>query len=189
MIARLYVPGLFTGTSSVIFFLSMSYPSCSFIAAAISFVETEPKLLPPEPVLIETFTDLSFNSSANALASSSFSCATFSSCCFWSFNSFRFFAVASLPRFFLKIKFLAYPSLTFTISPFCQVILHLLIKLLPFYISPSSIILSSCFLIIPFASSMLVSLSCAPAILICPPPPILSIISCTFTSSMERALI
>ena len=145
----------------------MSYPSCSFIAEAISFVETEPKLLPPEPVLIETFTDLSFNSSANALASSSFSCATFSSCCFWSFNSFRFFAVASLPRFFLKIKFLAYP----------------------FYISPSSIILSICFLIIPFASSMLVSLSCAPAILICPPPPILSIISCTFTSSMERALI
>ena len=46
------------------------------------------------------------------------SAATLSSCAFWSFSSFRFFAVASIPSFFGRSIFLAYPSLTFTVCPF-----------------------------------------------------------------------
>lgn len=73
----------------------------------------------------------SFISSANAFAASNFSFASFASCCFCNFRSFLFFAVASIPRFFFNKKFLAYPSLTLTSSPFSPMILHLLIKLLP----------------------------------------------------------
>lgn len=44
--------------------------------------DAEPKLRPPLPVLMETVMDFSLSSSANAFASSNFSCATFSSCFF-----------------------------------------------------------------------------------------------------------
>ena len=98
------MPSVRIGSSSTIFFLSISKSSCFFASCAISFEDTEPKVLPPSPDLIFTTTVLSSSTFANSFAASNFSFAILSSFAFFNFRSFRFFGVASSPSFFGSTK-------------------------------------------------------------------------------------
>ena len=106
------------GSLSTIFFLSSSNPHWLAAASAISFEEMDPKVFPPSPAFMESFTPALPIFSANAFASSSCCFAIFSSLAFLSLRLLRLAGVASRPFLREIRKFLAYPSLTSTISPF-----------------------------------------------------------------------
>ena len=74
-------------------------------------------------------------------------------------------------------------------SFFVQARTAFLFPTLGHHISPSSNILSNVSLMVFTACSVVQSVSWAPAMLIWPPPPSFSITSCTFTSSIDLALI
>ena len=76
----------------------------SAAAAAISLLDTEPKVLPLAPALMDSVTEAASNFAASSFAAANCCAAIFSALAFCSFKSFKFFGVASTPSFFGKIK-------------------------------------------------------------------------------------
>ena len=120
-------------------------------------------------------------------------------------SEFVFVSLRSLDAQFLGEYIVARISVaylyTFTISPFlpsdltscnkitCMIYLSFRSGHTPYHqMSPASVISLIVALSISIACSIVIFSSWHPAIFRCPPPPILSMISCTLTSSMERAL-